>query len=171
MSHLINIIIILTRLLFETVNFFHECIVFILKPQRQGCGPLKLIDTRLLWLQAKHEERQLVVVKEPTQTNAADGFTKALQTAKYLQRRNCLGMGYDNGDEAETSKRQALAEPWRWARVEAIHAIPHPVLIHMLMQQTYRTRKHGWSDLQSVAIGLSELRVRPWLTVKWCSAA
>ena len=52
--------------------------------QRQGCGPLKHIETRLLWLQAKQEERKLTVIKEPTPTNTADGFTKALQTAKYL---------------------------------------------------------------------------------------
>ena len=51
--------------------------------QRPGCGPLKHIETRLLWLQAKHEERKLMVVMEPTQTNTAEGFTKALQTAKY----------------------------------------------------------------------------------------
>ena len=44
--------------------------------QRQGCGRLKHLETRLLWLQAKHEE-------EPTQTNTADGFTKALPTATY----------------------------------------------------------------------------------------
>ena len=47
--------------------------------------PLKHIETRLLWLQATHEERKLTVIKEPTQTNTADGFTKALQTAKYLE--------------------------------------------------------------------------------------
>ena len=51
--------------------------------RRQSCGPLKHTETRRLWLQAKHEERELTVVKEPTQTNTADGFTKALQTAKY----------------------------------------------------------------------------------------
>ena len=44
--------------------------------QRQGCGPLKHIETRVLWPQATHEERKLTVIKEPTQTNAADGFTK-----------------------------------------------------------------------------------------------
>ena len=49
-----------------------------------------------------------------------------------LCRRNRLGMEYDNGDEAETSKREALAKPGRWARVEAIRAIPHQVLIVML---------------------------------------
>ena len=31
--------------------------------QRHGCGPLKHIETILLWLQAKHEERTLTVVK------------------------------------------------------------------------------------------------------------
>ena len=46
------------------------------------------LRARLLWLQAKHEERKLPVIKEPTQTNTADGFTKALQTAKCLEWRN-----------------------------------------------------------------------------------
>ena len=86
--------------------------------QRQGRGPLKHIETRLLWLQAKHEEKQLTVVKELTQTNTAGGFT-ALQTAKYLGWRNRLSMGYDNGEDVEKSKREALAESGRWARVEA----------------------------------------------------
>ena len=44
------------------------------------CRPLKHIETKLLWLQAKHEERNLTVVKEPTQTNTAHGFTKVLRT-------------------------------------------------------------------------------------------
>ena len=97
-------------------------------------------------------------MKEPTQTCAADGFTEALQTAKYLEWRNRLGMEYDNGDEAETSKREALAEPGRWARVEAIHAILHPTLIAML--QPYGMRKRDWDDWNRVKIGLSELRVQ-----------
>ena len=87
-------------------------------------GPLKHVETRLLWPQAKHEERKLTVFKEPTRTNAADGFTKALQTPKYLERLNRLSKGYDNGDDVETSKREALAESGRWARVEALHATP-----------------------------------------------
>ena len=78
--------------------------------QRQGCGPLKHIETRPLWLLAIHEERKLTVVKEPMQTNTAGGFTKALQTAKYLERQNRLSTGYDNGDDVETSKREAVAE-------------------------------------------------------------
>ena len=69
-------------------------------------------------------ENVACAVKEPTQTNTADGFTKALQTAKYLEWRNRLSMGYDNGDDVETSKREALAETGRWARVEALHAVP-----------------------------------------------
>ena len=109
--------------------------------QRQGCGPLKHIETRLLWLQAKHEERKLTVIKEPTQTNTADGFTKALQTAKYLEWRNRLSKEYDNGDRG-TSKREALAETGRWARVEALHAVPRSVLIEPLMQQEFTTRRH-----------------------------
>ena len=92
--------------------------------QRQGCGPRKHIETRLLWLQAKQEGRKLPVVKEPTQTNTADGFTRALQTAKYLEWRSRLSMGYDNGDDVETSMREALAESGRWARLEALR--PHP---------------------------------------------
>ena len=83
-------------------------------------------------------------MKEPTQNNAADGFTNALQTAKYLEWRNRLGMEYDNGEEAETSKREALAKPGRWARVEAIRAIPHSVLIAML--QPCETKKWSWND-------------------------
>ena len=31
--------------------------------QRQRCGPFKQIETILLWLQAKHEERKLTVVR------------------------------------------------------------------------------------------------------------
>ena len=98
----------------------------------------------LLWLHAKHEEKKLIVMKEPTQTNAADGFTKALQTAKYLEWRNRLGMKYDNGDEAETSKREAIAKPGIRARAQTIRAIPHPVLIAML--QPCETKKWSWND-------------------------
>ena len=47
-------------------------------------------------------------------------------------------MGYDSGDDVETSKREALAESGRWARVEALHAIPCSVLIATLMQQRSR---------------------------------
>ena len=114
--------------------------------QRQGCGPLKHIETRLLWLQAKHKERKLVVVKEPNQTNAAVGITKALQTSKYLEWRDRLGIGYDNGHKAGTSKREAVAEPGRWSRVEALHAVPRAVLIATLAQQTFGTGGHGWND-------------------------
>ena len=35
----------------------------------------------------------------PTQTNTADGSTKALQTAKDLEWRDRLSMGYDSGDD------------------------------------------------------------------------
>ena len=113
--------------------------------QRQGCGPLKHNETRLLWLQAKHEERKLTVIKEPAQTNTTDGFTKALQqTPKYLDWRNRLSKGHENGDDVETSKREALAESGRWARVGALHAIPRPVMIATLMQQTFVPR--GWND-------------------------
>ena len=114
--------------------------------QRQGCGPLKHTETRQLWLQAKHEERKLTVIKETTQTNTADGFMKALQTAKYLEWRIRLRMGYDNGDDVETSKREALAETRRCARVEALHALPRSFLIATLMQQEFTTRRHQWND-------------------------
>ena len=110
--------------------------------QRQGCGPLQHIEARPLWLQAKHEERKLTVIKEPTQTNTADGFTKAVQTAKYLEWRNGLRKGDHNGDDGGTSKREALAETGRWARVEALHAVPRSVLIATLMQQEFKTRRH-----------------------------
>ena len=92
-----------------------------------------------------------------------------LQTAKYLEWRSRLGMEYDNGDEAETSKREALAGPGRWARVEAIQAIPHSVLIPIFVN--VRNEKVWLEWLESVEIGLSELRVQPWLTIERCSAA
>ena len=99
----------------------------------------------------------MIVVKEPTLTNTADRFTKALQTAN-LEWRNRLGMGYDNGDEVETSMREALAESGRWARVEPLHAFPRSVLIATLMQQTFVTRRPGWERLQLVEQSLSKLR-------------
>ena len=118
--------------------------------QRQGCGPLKHIETKLLWLQAKHEDRTLKVIKEPTQANTADGFTKALQTAKYPEWRNRLSMRYDSGDDVDTSKREALTESGRWARVEALHAVPLSVLIETLMQQEFTTRRHRCELVQQV---------------------
>ena len=45
---------------------------------RMECGGLKHIETRLLWLQAKYDQKELRVHKEPTATNVADGFTKAI---------------------------------------------------------------------------------------------
>ena len=70
---------------------------------------LSSISTRLLWPQSEHEERKSMV-REPTQTNTADAFTKALQAAKYLEWRNRRGIGFDSGDEVDTSNREALAE-------------------------------------------------------------
>ena len=55
---------------------------------------------------------------------------------------NRLSMEYDNGDHVETSKREALAETGRWARVEALHAVPRSVLIATLMQQEFTTNRH-----------------------------
>ena len=46
---------------------------------------------------------------EPAATNTADGYTKSLQIAKFLEWRARLGMGSDNGDEVETRKREALS--------------------------------------------------------------
>ena len=68
------------------------------------------------------------------------------EVSKYLEWRNRLSTGYDNGDDVETSKREALAESGRWARVEALHAIPRSVLVATLMQQTFVTRRRGWND-------------------------
>ena len=48
--------------------------------QMQGCRPLKHLEIRLLWLQAKHEERKLTVIKEPTQTN-----TRPSQVSIYVK--------------------------------------------------------------------------------------
>ena len=90
-------------------------------------------------VRSSHEERKFVVDKEPNQTNAANGFTNTFQAAKYLEWRNRLGMGHDNGKEADTSKREALSKP-------ALHAVPGSVLIATLLQLTYGTRKNGWND-------------------------
>ena len=87
-------------------------------------------------------KESLTVIKEPTQTNVADGFTKALQTAKYLEWRNRPSIRYDGGDKVESSKREALAETGRWARVKALHAVPRSVLIATLMQQEFTPRQH-----------------------------
>ena len=76
----------------------------------------------------------------------ATGTDDTLFHTRYLEWRNCLSMGYDNGDDVETSKREAFAEPGRWARVEALHAVPRSVLIATLGQQTYGTRRHGRND-------------------------
>ena len=64
-------------------------------------------------------------------------------------------MGHDNGDDVETSKREALAESQRWARVEALHAIPRSVLIATLMQQTFVSRRRGWNDWNGVEQSLA----------------
>ena len=77
-------------------------------------------------------KEKLTVTKEPTQTNTADGFTEALQIAKFLELQNRLSMGYDNGDDGETSKREALAETG--------------VCIATLMQQEFTTRRHRWNE-------------------------
>ena len=82
---------------------------------------------------------------DPKRTQQTDS-RKCLQTAKYLERRNRHSKGYDNGDEVETSKREALAESGRWARVEGLHAILRSVLIATLMQQTFVKRRRGWND-------------------------
>ena len=55
-------------------------------------------------------------------------------------------LGFDNGDDVETSKREALAESGQWARVEALQAVPRLVLIATQMQQEFTTRRHRWND-------------------------
>jgi len=65
--------------------------------EKQGCSGLKHIETRMLWLQAKHAQKKLVLLKEPTETQLADGFTKALQPAKFLLWRSRLGLGLPDG--------------------------------------------------------------------------
>ena len=132
----------------------------IIQPQ----GPLKHIETRLLWLQAKYEEGKLTVVKEPTLTNTADGFTIALQTAKKLEWRNRLSVVYDNDDDAETSKREALAESGRWA-VEASKCDPTLSVGRDLDATNVCDEKTWMERLELAEQGLSKLRAQPWLTV------
>ena len=76
---------------------------------------------------------------------------KALQTAKYLEWRNRLSMGSDNGDDVETSKRG----------IEALHAIPRLVLIATMMQQKNCDKKTWMERLVFVEKGLSKPRAQP----------
>ena len=112
------------------------------------------------------------MVNAPTQTNAADECTKSPADCDALWNGGTVSAwDPDSGDEAETSKREALAEPGRWARVEALNAIPRSVLIATLMQRTFVTRIHGWNGWNWLSTGLNELRGQPWLTVDKCSVA
>ena len=81
-----------------------------------------------------------VVRSQETDSNEHSRWIhKSIAGSEVLEWRNRLGMGYDDGDEVESCKREALAESGRWAQVEALHAIPRSVLIATLMQQTFQT--------------------------------
>ena len=67
-------------------------------------------------------------------------------------------MEYDNGDDVETIKREALAESRRWARVDALHAIPRSVLIATPMQQAHDET----TSMELAAQGLSKLCPQSW---------
>ena len=65
-------------------------------------------------------------------------------------------MGYDNGDDVETSKREALAEP---ARGPALRVGRNPDAARVHDETT------SMEGLELVEQGLSKLRPQPWLTV------
>ena len=46
--------------------------------QRQGCGRLKHLEVKWLWVQEKVSEKALRLRKHPTETNIADLATKYL---------------------------------------------------------------------------------------------
>ncbi|CAK0896486.1 unnamed protein product, partial [Prorocentrum cordatum] len=107
---------------------------------RTGCGALKHIETRLLWLQAKYDEKKLKVHKEPTATNTADGYAKSLQATKFVEWRARLGMGFGNGDELETSKREALSgDSGQWA---GRNKGPRALLVAAVMLSTTKAENH-----------------------------
>ena len=133
--------------------------------QRQGCGPLKHIETRLLRLEAKHEERKLTVIKEPTQTNTADGFAKALQTAKNLEWRNRPSMGHDNGDDADKSKREALAESGRMGTSRSVARDPTLGFDRNPDAARVHDETTSMGRVELVEQGLSKLHTHSCLTV------
>ena len=79
-----------------------------------------------------------MVVREPTQ-------------------RNVTGMGYDNGDDVERSKREALVEPRRWARVE-VHRTD---ALGVDRNNGVANIKNMDETLQLVEKSLNESRVQP----------
>ena len=101
-----------------------------------------------------HRKKTLVAVSE-TRGKKVDGDQGTIRIQQTDSRKRCrqrsiwngetVTVGYDNGDDVETSRREALAESGRWARVEACHAIQCSVLIATLMQQTFATRRCGWN--------------------------
>ena len=89
------------------------------------------------------------MVKEPTQTNAADGFTNALQTAKNPEWWNRLGMGRLVGVSAACGSTLGVDGNTGAANVW--------------------DKKAGMERLELAKKGLSELREQPWLAVGVCS--
>ena len=88
-----------------------------------------------------------------------------MQTAKYLERRDRLSVGHVNGDDVETSNREALAESGRWARVESVACDP-TLSVDRNFDATNVCDKKTWLErLELVEQGLSKLRAQPWLTV------
>ena len=102
----------------------------------------------------------MTVIKEPTQTNTADGIHESVADSETVSL-----LGYDNGDDVETSKREALAESGRWARVEALYAISRSVLVATLMQMTFCDEKMRMERLELVKQGLNKPCAQPWLTI------
>ena len=79
--------------------------------QRTGCGSLNTQhrDSVISGPSNVRGEEGAGSHKEPAATNTADGYTTALQPAKFLEWRARNGMGSDNSGVLETSKREALS--------------------------------------------------------------
>ena len=95
------------------------------------CRPLKHMETKLLWLQAKHEERNLTVVKEPTQTNTAHGFTKVLRTVT---------------DTTTVTMSRPASEKRLQSQDDGHHPLSGPVIIVTSHEWPACSTRNNWSS-------------------------
>ena len=69
---------------------------------RQGCGRLKHLEVKWLWVQEKVSEKALRLRRHPTETNIADFATKYLSNLHgnaVDSEQSCLGQGRGRNDE------------------------------------------------------------------------
>ena len=126
--------------------------------QRQECGPLKHIETRLLWLQAKHEKRMLTVVKELTETNTADG-----------SRRRCRQRGGTVPVwETTTVQARSACGIRTMGTSRSVARDPTLSVDRDFDAANVRDQKTWMERLELVEQGLSKLRAQLWLTIVKC---